>query len=139
MGPPHGCDAALRPRGRVVGGPREVQEAHRARPRGKGATRPRGSTWAPLWGATWQRVGKWRAHGIVGPSKIVGAVTQMCYRTSIFKHVISKYFFRVGLCSHTIHFCRLRGGREIVGCGRDDDNHVDPSPRDHQWNTCGKY
>ena len=30
------------------------------------------STWAPEWGATWQRVGKWRAHGIVGPGKIVG-------------------------------------------------------------------
>ena len=71
---------------------------------------------------------------IVGLGKIVGAVTQMRYRTSIFKRVISKYFFRVGLCSHTIHFCRLRGGRAIVGCGRDDDDRVDPSPRDHQWN-----
>ena len=34
-GPPHGCDVALRPRGRAAGGPREVQEAHRARTRGK--------------------------------------------------------------------------------------------------------
>ena len=28
-GPPHGCDAALTPRGRAVGGPRGVQEAQR--------------------------------------------------------------------------------------------------------------
>ena len=37
-GPSHGCDVALRPRGRAVGGPREAQEAHRAQPRGR---RPR--------------------------------------------------------------------------------------------------
>ena len=105
----------------------------------QGATRPHGSMWAPVWGATWQRVGRWRADGIMGLGKIVGAVTQMRYHTLIFKHVIFKYFFRVGLCSHTIHFCRLRGSREIVGCGRDDDDRVDPSPRDHKWNTCEKY
>ena len=29
-GPPHGCDAALRPRGKAAGGPHEVQVAHRA-------------------------------------------------------------------------------------------------------------
>ena len=69
------------------------------------------STWAPVWGATWQRVGRWRAHGIVGPGNKFRAVTQMRYRTPIFNRVISKYFFCVGLCSHTIHFCRLRGGR----------------------------
>ena len=51
VGPPRGCDAALRPRGRAVGGPRKAQEAHRAQTHGK---RPRGSTWAPVWGATWQ-------------------------------------------------------------------------------------
>ena len=50
-GPPHGCDAALRPRGRVAGGPRGVQVAHRSRTRGK---RPRGSTRTPVRGATWQ-------------------------------------------------------------------------------------
>ena len=37
-GPPRGCDATLRPRGRAVGGPCEAQEAHKARPRGR---RPR--------------------------------------------------------------------------------------------------
>ena len=90
-------------------------------------------------GATWQRVGRWRADGLVGPSKKFGAVTQMRYCTPVFNRVISKYFFCVGLCSHTIDFCRLRGGRAIVGCGHDDDDRVDTSPRDHQWSTCGKY
>ena len=33
-GPPRGCDAVLKPRGRAAGGPREVQVAHRARTRG---------------------------------------------------------------------------------------------------------
>ena len=87
----------------------------------------------------WHRVGWWRAHGIVGPGNKFGAVTQMRYCTPIFNRVNSKYFFRVGLCSHMIHFCRLRGGRAIIRCGRDDDDRVDPSPRNHQWNTCGKY
>ena len=36
--PPRGCDAALRPRGRAVGGPCEAQVAHRTRTRGR---RPR--------------------------------------------------------------------------------------------------
>ena len=41
-GPPCGCDAALRPRGRAAGGPREAQVAHRTLTRGR---RPRVSTW----------------------------------------------------------------------------------------------
>ena len=40
-GPPRGCDAALRPRGKAAGGPREAQVAHKAWTRG---TRPRVST-----------------------------------------------------------------------------------------------
>ena len=50
-GPPRGCDAALRPRGRAAGGPREAQVA--LRPRGR---RPRVSTWVhpdARVGATW--------------------------------------------------------------------------------------
>ena len=50
-GPPHGCDVALRPRGRAASGPHEAHVAHRAWTRGR---RPRVSTWAPVWGATWQ-------------------------------------------------------------------------------------
>ena len=41
-GPPRGCDAALRPRGRAAGGPHKEQVAYRARTRGR---RPRVSTW----------------------------------------------------------------------------------------------
>ena len=40
-GPLHGCDVALRPRGRAAGGPHEAHVAHRARTRGR---RPRVST-----------------------------------------------------------------------------------------------
>ena len=66
-GPPHGCDAALRPRGRAVGGPRGAQEAHRARPRGRGPcihASPRGR---PCGAPRGSEVGIWRAHGYSGP------------------------------------------------------------------------
>ena len=55
MGPPHWCNAALRPRGRAVGGPREAQEAQMARPRGRGPH-------VHVVG----EVGRWRAHGYSG-------------------------------------------------------------------------
>ena len=64
----HGCDAALRPRDRAMGGPRRAHEAHRARTRGK---RPHVSTRVHVGVrvgrhvAEW--VGRWRAHGLVGP------------------------------------------------------------------------
>ena len=72
-GPPRGCDAALRPRGRAAGGPRGAHEAHRARTRGR---RPHVSTWDHV-GA---RVGRhvagevecWRAHGLVGLGDSIG-------------------------------------------------------------------
>ena len=35
VGPPRGCDAALRPRGRARGGPRGAHVAHRARTHGR--------------------------------------------------------------------------------------------------------
>ena len=38
----------------------------------------------------------------MGPGKIVGAVTQIRYRTPSFKLTFSKCFLCVGLCSHTI-------------------------------------
>ena len=50
-GPPRGCDAALRPRGRAAGGPRGAQEAHGAAT-WRRATRQREHMWAPVWGAT---------------------------------------------------------------------------------------
>ena len=53
-GPPHGCNATVRPRGRAVGGPRGAQEAHSARPRGRGPRDQAGPRGVPVWGATWQ-------------------------------------------------------------------------------------
>ena len=63
-GPPRRCDVALRPRGRVVGGLREAQVAHRARTRGR---RPRVSTWTPVWGATWQWRRQLEGPRVTGP------------------------------------------------------------------------
>ena len=45
-----GCDVALRPRGRATADPRG---AHVALTRVAGGQAD-GSTWAPVWGATWQ-------------------------------------------------------------------------------------
>ena len=54
--------------------------------------------------------------GIVGPVKKLGAVTQMRYRTPIFKRAEFRIFFRVGLCSHTaLTLCRTRGCTVCVG------------------------
>ena len=60
-GPPHKCDAALRPRGRA-----KVSHAQDAAT-GLGAKRPRKSTWALVWGATWQE-----GTAVGGPMGIVG-------------------------------------------------------------------
>ena len=43
-------------------------------------------------------VGIWRAHGLVGPGKIVGAVTRKRYTAPQFKLNFFKNFFHVGLC-----------------------------------------
>ena len=60
-----GCDAALRPRGTArvarTGRRRRIGRGHVAG--GHAITR---TTWAPVWGATWQ-AGEWRAHGNSGP------------------------------------------------------------------------
>ena len=47
-------------------------------------------------------VGIWRAHGLVGPGKKFGVVTQMRYRAPIFILTIYLYLFRVGLCSRYV-------------------------------------
>ena len=68
VGPPRGCDAVLRPRGRAVGGPREAQVAHKARTCGR---RPRVFTRVHAdahEGCHVEcKVARWRAHGLVGP------------------------------------------------------------------------
>ena len=105
-GPPRGCNAALRPHGRVVGVPREAQVAHRTRTRGR---RPRVSTQVHADACVGRHVAMganiWRAHGLVGPGKKFGAVTQMRYRAPIFILTIFRYFFRVGQCpTHVLPF-----------------------------------
>ena len=85
------------------------------------------------------KVGKWRAHGLVGPGKMLGAVTQMRYRAPHFIDDLFVFSFRVGLCSHTTYlFCRWRGRTTRVGFHQDDGDRVDPSPRDRQLGTCAK-
>ena len=79
---------------------------------------PRRSTWTPMWGTTWQwGVSIWRAHGLVGPGKKFGAVTQMRYSAPIFKLESSGHFFRVGLCPHTVLLQVMwrHNGRRIHG------------------------
>ena len=43
-------------------------------------------------------MGIWRAHGLVGPSKKFGAITQMSYCAPRFILTMFIYLFRVGLC-----------------------------------------
>ena len=66
-GSAHGCDVALRPRGRATAGPRGAQLTL-TRVAGGHAD---GSTWAPVWGATWQ-VG-WQMEGprVSGPWLVI--------------------------------------------------------------------
>ena len=98
-GPLCGCDAALRPRGRAVGGPREAQETHMARTRGR---RPRVSTQVHVGACVGHHVargvGIWRAHGSVGLGKIVGVVMRKRYTAPLFNLKFFQNFFRVGLC-----------------------------------------
>ena len=118
--------------GRAAHGPREAQVAWT---RGR---RPRGSTWMPVRGATWQGVGRWRAHGLVGPGKYIEAVTQMLTAPLHFIRANSIFLFRVGLGSRRIDPLRVTwhlGGRRIRS--RDVDR-VDPSPPDRDQNTCIK-
>ena len=93
------------------------------------------STWAPVWGATWQGVGIWTAHGLVGLGKFIGAVTQMLTAPLHYIGTNSIYFFRVGLCPHGNYLCRTRGAMRGVKFDREEErfiDRVDPSPRDHQ-------
>ena len=66
-GPPHGCDAVLRPRGKAAAGPREAQEAHRARTRGRRphvSMRPRGRLCGEPRGRRGRRV---KGPRVIGP------------------------------------------------------------------------
>ena len=98
------------------GGPHGVQER---RPRGRRPRDHAGTRGLPC-GAT--RVAEQR-----------GDMRQLIGESSpLFNRVVLLYFFRVGLCSHTVLFCRTRGGLTSVRCGMNGGDRVDPSPRDHQ-------
>ena len=53
-GPPRGCDAALRPRGRAAGAQSRCRRRIGRRHTAQGHACPRGSTGMPVRGATWQ-------------------------------------------------------------------------------------
>ena len=80
-------------------------------------------------------VGIWRAHGLVGPGKFIGAVMQMLTAPLHYIGASSIYFCRVGLCPHGNYLCRTRGATRGVGFDREEErliDRVDPSPCDHQ-------
>ena len=61
--------------------------------------------------------GMWRAHRLVGPGEIIGAVTQMRYAPIPFILADSSFFFfRVGLCSR--RFLTFSG--DVVSRGASD-------------------
>ena len=97
-GPPRACDAALRPRGKATGGPREAQEAHRARTRGR---RPRVSTGPRGRPCGAQRGRRGLTYG--GPTGS-WALVRSLGRAPIFILTIFIYLFRVGLCPTYVFF-----------------------------------
>ena len=75
----------------------------------------------------------------MGPGKFIGTVTQ---RLTAPLHYIGArlyIFFRVGLCPHGNYLCMRRGDMAGVGCGQDDGDRVDQSPRDHQSSTYANW
>ena len=86
------------------------------------ATRVHGSMRTPVWGATWQeRVGIWRAHGLVGLGKIVRAVTRKRYTAPQFKLYFFQNFLRMGLCpTRLLPFARDVGARQASDLVSDD-------------------
>ena len=108
VGPPSGCDVALRPRGRATGGPRVAkwrtggaatwQVATRPiAPRGRPCGAPRVLDIEETWG------------------QLIGEATPL------FKRVLSLHLICVGLCSHTILFflqVTWRLGGRLIGSER---------------------
>ena len=72
-----------------------------------------------------------KGHGLVGPGKMIGAVTRKCHTAPQFKLDFFHYFFRVGLCPTRFLPCRTRGDMAGAGCSQDGGDRVDPSQRDH--------
>ena len=76
------------PRGPTCWGGTDAWQGH-ASPR----ERPGGAMWHEWW------AGRWWAHGLVGPGKSIGAVTQRRYTAPRFILTCSIDFLYVGLCS----------------------------------------
>ena len=108
------CNAALSPRGGA-----RVARTWRRRRIGRGhvagghaITR---STWAPVWGATWQ-AGEWRAHGNSGPWLVFRAGNAYAYNRSLIYRRSFFLFLPCGTMSHTILTLQVtwtRGERPI--------------------------
>ena len=62
----------------------------------------------------------------------------MRYCAPPFKLTFSRFFFRVGQCSHTVLMARRRGRTPRRRMRSDGGDRVDPSPRHRQSGTCVK-
>ena len=92
-------------------------------------------------GVTWQesQAGKQWVHGLVGPGKSIGMVTQRRYKALHYILTYPTNFLRVGLCSllcfklqATWHHVACRIQLEHVSC----IDHMDSHPLDHHQITC---
>ena len=125
-----GCDAALRPCGRAVRGPREALVAWI---RGR---RPRRSTWTPVRGATWQS-GGWQVKGprVSGPWLGDWGGNANVLPRPIFYTYLLPIFSPCGTkVPAEFNLCRTRGGIADVGymgINRNASIRWTRSPHDH--------
>ena len=104
-------------------------------------------TWQEATGSTWvhadARVGCHVARGwpLEGPRVsgpwlgVWGGNANALSRPNFYTHEFG-FSIRVGLCSCKFFLCRRRGCTVGVRFDRDDGDHMDPSPSDHQSGTC---
>ena len=129
-----------RPCGRLARGPHgEHRWPELMRTRGRGHASPRGC----LRGChvASEEAGIWRAHRLVGPSEMIGAVTQMRYILLSFICELSSLFLRVGLCSRgtlSLQDTWWKETRRMWSRWRRCVDRMDMSPHDHYHDTCTK-
>ena len=103
---------------------------------------PRESTRTPRWHHMAEsQAGRWWAHGLVGPGKSIGAVTQRRYAALPYILTYPTNFLRVGLCSliiSSLHDTWQNNGRQMQSYRLRHVNRMNPSPRDHHQSTCVK-
>ena len=108
-----GCDAALRPRGRAP----VARTARRRRGHVAGGHAITWSTWAPVWGATWQ-AGKWRAHGNSGPWLYVwGGNALSVYRPLIYRSESSFFVLCGTMFPHSLTYAGRVAARGALDSG----------------------